>query len=785
MENSVSFLSLGFPPNPISQVFNFRRFPQSPSPPSKTHYRKHPKFTTPWKQRNHKKVKPFSEKDAFPCSLPLHNKNPIFIYKDIKRFARQDKLKEALTILDYVDQRGIPVNATTFSALIAACTRTKSLSQGREVHIHIRINGLEDNVFLRTKLVHMYTSCGSLEEAQKLFDGLPCESVYPWNALLRGTVVSGKRQYIDVLRTYSEMRALGVELNVYSFSNVIKSFAGAPAFLQGLKTHALLIKKGLVDNYILRTGLIDMYFKCGKVRLACRVFEEIPERDVVAWGAMLAGFAHNRLQREVLEYMRWMVEEGVRPNSVVMTIVIPVIGEVRARRLGQEFHAYVVKTKSYSKRVPVQSALIDMYCKCGDMISARQVFYGSNERNVVCWTALMAGYALNGKLEQALRSTIWMQQEGFRPEAATLATVLPVCAQLRALEQGKQIHAYALKHWFLPNVSITSSLMMMYSKCGVIEYSRRLFDKMERRNVISWTAMIDSYIKNGYLYEALDVIRSMQLSKHRPDSVAIARMLSVCGELKLVKLGKEVHGQILKRDFTSVHFVSAELIDMYGSFGDINKANLVYNAVSVKGSMTWTALIRAYGYNELYQDAINLFDQMRSSPNHFTFEAILSICDRAGFVDDACRIFNLMPRYKIEASKEHFGMMVQLLTRNGQPEKAQRFEEMTHKNFLELLYQRFYLEANFKCLSSAFRESETYAVMLLALLTCHMMRPIGVCRIHGTLVQTAKIFPSTEEREPWTLFWLHVLTDLSTRNLEDYKPKLKEFVEGVQSLVIL
>ena len=158
----------------------------------------------------------------------------------------------------------------------------------------------------------MYTACGSLEDAQKLFDGLPCESVYPWNALLRGTVVSGKRQYIDVLKTYTEMRALGVELNVYSFSNVIKSFAGARAFSQGLKTHGLLIKNGLVDNYILRTSLIDMYFKCGKVRLACRVFEEIPERDVVVWGAMLAGFAHNRLQREVLEYVRWMVEEEAK-----------------------------------------------------------------------------------------------------------------------------------------------------------------------------------------------------------------------------------------------------------------------------------------------------------------------------------------------------------------------------------------------------------------------------------------------------------------------------------------
>ncbi|MED6192413.1 hypothetical protein PIB30_009773 [Stylosanthes scabra] len=647
-----TFLSLhfhSFPPNPTSPSpssnpkTTFQFFNLKPPPRRKPHHTTQP----PKKHHHHyKKLKPFKEKDAFPSSLPIHTKNPRSIYRDIKLFARQDKLKEALTILDYVDQQGIPVNATTFSALIAACIRTKSLQHAREVHVHIGINGFENNEFLRTKLVHMYTSCGALEEAKQIFNELPCHSVYSWNALLRGSVISGKKHYLDVLKAYTEMRALDVDLNVYTFTTVIKSFAGAPALFQGLKAHGLLIKNGLVDSSIIRTSLIDLYFKCGKINLACRVFDEIPNRDVVVWGAMVAGFVHNRLQREALEYVRWMVEEGVEVNSVVVMSVLPAIGEVSEQRLGKELHAYVVKTKEYYRRVPIQSALIDMYCK----------------------------------LEQALKSTIWMQQEGFRPDVVTVATVLPVCAQLRALKQGKEVHAYALKHWFLPNASITNSLMVMYSKCGVIEYSKRLFDTMEKRTVISCTAMIDSYVENGYHHEALDVIRLMQSSKHRPDSVAISRMLSVCGELKLVKHGKEIHAQILKKDFTKVPFVSAELINMYGTFGEINKAKLVFDAVPVKGSMTWTALIRAYGNNELYEDAIALFDWMTSrgsTPTRFTFDAMLSIFDRAGFVDDAYRIFKLMTRYKIEASKEHFDIMVRLFTRYGQLEKAQRVERMS------------------------------------------------------------------------------------------------------------
>ncbi|PON99747.1 Pentatricopeptide repeat [Trema orientale] len=660
---------------------HFHAFP--PNPPKASSFRR---AQAPPKRRKKPLPKPkrppiFTEKDAFPESLPLHSRNPRFVYKDIQRFARQNKLRQAITILDYLDNQGIPVNPTTFAALIAACVRTKSLDHGKQIHTFIRINGLEKNEFLRTKLVNMYMACGSLEDAHNLFDESPSRSVYPWNALLRGSVILGGRRYREALHTYFEMRELGVEMNVYSFSNVIKSFAGSSALSQGLKTHALLIKNGFIGSELLRTSLIDMYFKCGKIKLARQLFEEIGERDIVVWGTMISGFAHNRLQWEALEYMRWMVDEGIRPNSVILTIILPVMAELSAWQLGREVHAYVLKTKSYSKQIFIQSALIDMYCKCGDLENGRRVFYRSNERNAICWTALMSGYVANGRLEQALRSIVWMQQEGSRPDVVTVATIVPVCTELRALDQGKEIHAYVVKNYFLDNISIVSSLMMMYSKCGVLDYSVRLFDGMRQRNVILWTAMIDSYVENRHLYGALGVIRSMLLSKHRPDSVAIGRMLSICGELKNLKLGKEIHGQVLKKNFESVHFVSAEIVKMYGICGVVSYAKLVFDTIRIKGSMTWTAIIDAYRYCGLYKDAVDLFDEMRAkgfTPNHFTFQVVLSICDEAGFVDDACRIFNLMTRkYEIKASEEHYSLISGLLARFGRTEEAQRFIQLS------------------------------------------------------------------------------------------------------------
>jgi len=621
------------------------------------------------------------EDNQHAWSIPLHKKHPHAIWKDIQRFARRNQLKEALTILDYLDKLGIPVNVSTFSHLIAACIRAKSLVQAKQILAHIRINGLENNEFLRPKIVQMYASCGSVEDAKRVLfndgDDGSCDSIYAWNALLRGNVVSGGRKYIDLLHDFSRMREIGVELNEYSFSCMIKSFGGAAAFREGLKMHALLIKNGFIESSLLKTSLMDVYFKCGRVKLACQLFDEIPERDVVLWGAMIAGLAHNKLRKEAIKYMRRMIKEGVVPNSVVLSIILPAIGEVGAWMLGREIHAYVFRKGKYSEQPYIKSALIDMYCKCGDMASGRKVFYNSKNRSAVSWTALISGYISNGRLEQALRSIMWMQQEGFRPDVVSLATVLPVCAELRALRQGREIHGYLVKNGFLPYVPLTTSLIVMYSKCGILQLSRRLFDNMATRNVIVWTAFITSCVENGHPYEALDVFRSMQLSKHKADSVAISSVLAICGQLRLLKLGKEVHAQVLKKDLERTPFITGALVKMYGRCGGIQKAKLVFDMYPSPGLVPLTAMMEAYGYNNYFREALFLFDKMLHDglvPNPTTFNVVLTICDQAGFADEACRIFQLLTKkYGIRASKEHYSTIAGLLLRVGRVQEAERY----------------------------------------------------------------------------------------------------------------
>ncbi|XP_078434307.1 pentatricopeptide repeat (PPR-like) superfamily protein [Wolffia australiana] len=621
---------------------------------------------------------------SFPSSLPIHDKNPHAICRDIQRLARQGKLKEALTLLDYFEQRGVPVNATTFSHLLSACARLKALSEGRQIHVHLRINGHDRNSFLLTKLVQMYASCGATDEAGGLFSELSPDHLLPWNALLRGTVVGGRRWSHATLSAFSEMRRAGVVPNEYSFSCLVKSLAGSPSPLMGMNAHALLIKSGhLPSSTLLATSLIDMYFKSRKIRMAMKVFDETPHRDIVLWGAVIAGFAHHGLNREALDYLRFMAaDDGIAPNSVILATVLPAAGELGDGKLGRELHGYAVKYLAEFQRWPfIHSALIDMYCKSGDLGSARRVFNGCDQRTAVSWTALMAGYVSNGRPDQALRAIVWMQRDGLKADVVAVAAVLPVCAELGALKLGKQIHGYSLRQGFLPNVSISTSLMTMYAGLGKLNYSARVFSLIERKNIISWTAMIDSLGKNGDPAAAIACFRSMvSAGLHRLDYVSASRILRLCGELVAARLGKEVHARVLRLGLCGAALVAAELVAMYGRCGMVDQAKAVFDRVDSRGSLTWTAVIGAHAVNGLAREALALFGEMVAAgfkPSRFTIDEVLSVCEGPGLVNEAVEAFDLLTsRFKLMASDEQFDRLVGILKRAGRVDEARRFSRL-------------------------------------------------------------------------------------------------------------
>ncbi|KAJ3674885.1 hypothetical protein LUZ60_005501 [Juncus effusus] len=631
-------------------------------------------------RRRTQNPKPLTSKThLFPESLPLHTKNPHIIHRTLQDLARKNRLKESLTILDYLEHRGIPVNPTTLSALLASCARRKALNHGRQIHVHVRINGLESNEFVLAKLVHMYCSCGSQEEAFSLLLKAKQRNFFAWNAMLKACMTSGPRWDLSPVRIFSQMRENGVAFNEYTMSCLIKSFAGSPAPRLGMQAHALLIKNCFNSHpNMLRTCMVDMYFKCRKIHHAMKLFNEIPEKDVVLWSIVISGFSHKGLKREAVKYFRFMLQDGIEPNSIVLSAILAVIGDISSRNLGREIHAYALKRYTkYDKLIFVQSSLVDMYCKCKDILYARRVFYGCEERNVVMWTSLLSGYALNARPDMALKSVSWMQKEGFQPDIVVIGTILPICTDLKALPQGKEIHAYSLKRWFLTSVSISNCLISLYGNCGRVDYARKVFDEMKWKSVVVWTALIDSCIKNGFLYDGFDLFRMMVRDDKRPDSIAICRIMRIAGDLREVKIGKELHAFAMKARMEENHFVCGELIGMYGKFGDVNNARKLFDGIKSTGSLTCTAIIEAYGMNKRYKEALDLFDLLLSDgfvPNNYSFDLVLGICEKGELCFEAVRVFDcFVGDFGLKASKENCECVIRLLDKAGRNDEAQRF----------------------------------------------------------------------------------------------------------------
>jgi len=192
---------------------------------------------------------------------------------------------------------------------------------------------------------------------------------------------------------------------------------------------------------------------------------------------------------------------------------------------------------------------------------------------------------------------------------------------------------------------------------------------MDKKTVQAWTALVDAYLKNGDPLTAINLFTSMLLTNRRPDAVAITRMLSACCDIGALRLGKEVHGQVLKLRMEQLPLVAAEVVNMYGRCGDLKAAQRVFNRTESKGSMTCTAIIEAYAVNQRHKEALHLFIWMLSNkfvPTKATFDVVLKICDAAGLHDEALGIFNSMVQeYNLETSQENFDCIIRLLTGAG------------------------------------------------------------------------------------------------------------------------
>lgn len=547
-------------------------------------------------------------------------------------------------------------DAFSFSSVVKACGCLGVLKLGLQLHGLAKKFGLDRDLPVASAIIDMYIKCGFVNFAELVFCSIPDPNLFCYNSMIYGysKLPGGVSRAYDLfalmperdsvswntiisilshhgLGAYSigmfvEMWDEDVRPNSMTYATVLSSCASIYDHRWGAHLHARIIRNEPSLDVFVGSGLIDMYVKCGRLELARRVFEQLPEQNAVSWTSLIGGFAQFGLEEEALLLFNKMRQVPVASDEFTLATVLGVCSSLKHVLLGEQLHAYASKI-GVDSSVPVGNALVTMYSKSGaiecanhvfklmplrdiiswtamltaysqtgDIENARKYFNEMPERNVITWNSMLATYIQHGFREEGLKLyTVMLREEGVYPDWITFVTILSACSELAVLKLGNQIIAQSERLGLSSNVSVANGIVTMYSKCGRIEEAREVFDSIQPKNLVSWNAMMGGYAQNGAGRKVIEIFESMLKVGCEPDHISYMSILSGCSHSGLVKEGRNYF-----KSMSGDHNISPTcehyscMVDLLGRAGLLDEAMELIDAMPFKpNAAIWGALLGA------------------------------------------------------------------------------------------------------------------------------------------------------------------------------------------------
>ncbi|CAJ1847882.1 unnamed protein product [Sphenostylis stenocarpa] len=341
---------------------------------------------------------------------------------------------------------------------VCLASRFRSLHQVKQCHCHLLRLGLHHDTFLVNTLLRSSLNLRATQYATVVFAQTPHPNIFLYNTLIRGLI--SNEDFHDARSTFAP--------NNFTFPFVLKACARLKNTHLGLTLHSLVIKIGFKSDVFVNTGLICFFSKNGFLSHARQVFDEIPDKNVVSWTAIICGYVEFGYCEEDVGLFRGLLEMGLRPDNFTLVRVLYACSKVGDLASGRWIDGYM-RESELCGNLFVATSLVDMYTKCGSMEEARRVFDGMVERDVVCWSALIQGYAANGMPKEALEVFIEMQRENVKPDCYAMVGFLSACARLGELELGNWARDLVDGDEFLCNPVLGTALIDFLCemwKCG-------------------------------------------------------------------------------------------------------------------------------------------------------------------------------------------------------------------------------------------------------------------------------------------------------------------------------
>lgn len=379
-------------------------------------------------------------------------------------------------------------NAFALSASVKACAEVLDVGLGTALHGMVMSFGVDSNRVVGSSLIDMYGRNSLIGYARQVFDEMPEPDVICWTSVISALVRNDV--FNEALRRFYLMqRGFGLAADGFTFGAVVTACGQLGRLRQGKEIHAKVVAAGFGGDVVVESSLVDMYGKCGYVKESRRLFDLMPVRNAVSWCALLSAYCQNGDFRAVLELFRVM--EYKRGEQYSFGIVLRACAGLAAVRQGKEVHCQYLR-KGRLKDVIVESALVDLYAKCGYIGYARQIFGGVASRNLITWNAMISGFAQNGAGKEAIELFNVMIGEGVRPDYISFIGVLFACSHSGLLTEGRAYFKSMKQDYGIePGIEHYNCLADLLGRAGFLEEAEILIENSLFRNDLSlWAALL-------------------------------------------------------------------------------------------------------------------------------------------------------------------------------------------------------------------------------------------------------------------------------------------------------
>ncbi|KAK7363637.1 hypothetical protein VNO77_05787 [Canavalia gladiata] len=454
------------------------------------------------------------------------------------------------------------------------------------------------------------------------------------------------------------------------------------------------------------TSKIVALARSGKISHARKLFDEMPDKDSIAWNAMLTAYSNLGLYQHSLTLFGCMRISHSKPDNFSYSAVLHACASASHLPFGTTLHALVV-VSGYLSSLPVANSIIDMYGKClnpddarkvfDDMIDsnevtwcsllfayanscrfgmALEVFHNMPERVEIAWNIMIAGHARCGEVEACLCLFKEMCESLCQPDQWTLSALMNACAESMEILYGCMVHGFVIKSGWSSAMEVKNSILSFYAKFGCQSDAMKVFDSFgsfnqvswnaiidahmklgdtqkallafqqaPERNIVSWTSMIAGYTRNGNGELALCMFLDMTRNSVKLDDLVAGAVLHACASLAILLEGSMVHGCIIHHGLDKYLYVGNSLVNMYAKCGDIEGSRLAFQGIFEKDLVSWNSMLFAFGLHGRANDAICLYREMVASgvkPDEVTFTGLLMTCSHLGLIHEGFAFFQSM-----------------------------------------------------------------------------------------------------------------------------------------------